>query len=431
MSWWRRLFGGDSAEEPEAEEEPARDAPGPSRVEPVEDDPERLLERLAEAPAGAFEDDDALRPIEALRQRGRDARAIDLGRRVLAQHPERVALHLRIAEMLASRGDDEGAYAMLSPFVDRSDVALDLVMLMAEIRERRGDVEGALVLYERVVGRDLDYPRARARVRRLREGRSRERDLGATLMADGALARGRYRVSRELGRGGAGTVFLAEDETLGRPVALKVYHRRGRAERERLLIEARMPARFEHPGIVRIFDLDDALAAIAMECVSGGSVRAEMRKVDLPPSRVLRWFATAAAALEHVHARGIVHRDIKPSNMLLRADDRVVLTDFGLAHALSDGDGDAEAGAGGTLAYMPPEQRAGAPAAPSMDIYAFGASLMEVLEVTAFDEPTRGMDTALSALARECMREAPSDRPNAPKLTRALVPLVALDSRPD
>ncbi len=288
-------------------------------------------------------------------------------------------------------------------------------MLGAEIAERRGDLTRALSLYERVVARDLDYPRARARVRKLREGEHRQADLGATLMADGALTRGRYRVERELGRGGAGTVFLADDLALGRKVALKVYHRRGRAERERLLAEARTPARLEHPGIVRIFDLDEGLAAIAMERVLGGSVRQELRKGAVPLARIERWLRTSADALAHVHALNVVHRDLKPSNMLLRGDDQVVLTDFGVAcdvgHVPQPGSGAGE----GTLAYMPAEQRAGAPAQPSMDLYALGASMKEILEHSATEPPAR-----LTEIASACMRSAPKDRPTAVWLASAL-----------
>src|SRR4029079_10672338 len=114
--------------------------------------------------------------------------------------------------------------------------------------------------------------------------------------------RGRYRVERELGRGGAGTVLLADDLSLGRQIALKVYQRRGRAERQRLMVEARVPARFEHPGIIRIFDLDEPLAAIAMERVRGGSVRAELAKGNVPLARIRRWLVTLCEAVSAVHA---------------------------------------------------------------------------------------------------------------------------------
>lgn len=421
MSWWRRLLGGaEEAPEPEPSTEApdAEPEPRPEPEAPPPDDPERWLEHLGDHPDRGFDDEAVLESIERLRARGREARAIDLARRVLVHHPERLAIHQRVAELLASRGDDEGAARLVAPFVDAPDAPLELWMLAAELAERRGDPERALALYERVVARDLDYPRARARVRRLREGERRAPDLGATLMADGALTRGRYRVERELGRGGAGTVFLADDLQLERKVALKVYHRRGRAERSRLLVEARTPARFEHPGIVRIFDLDESLAAIAMERVLGGSVRQELRKGDLPPERIRRWFQSAAEALAHVHAGGVVHRDFKPSNMLLRADDRVVLTDFGIACEVGWAAAEGAGGPEGTLAYMPPEQRAGAPAHPSMDLSAFGTSLQEALEHASSAPPP-----LLGELAAACLRRDPKERPTAAEIAARLAAL--------
>ncbi len=418
MSFWRRWFGGGAPPTPE-EPEPARPAAAPEsappRVElPPEDDPEGRLQRLGEDPSLLADDEVVLDALDRLRAHGREARAIDLMRRLLMHRPERLALHQRLAELLASRGDDAGAARLLEPFVDAPEAPLDLWMLAAEIAERRGDTTAALALYEQVVARDLDYPRARARVRRLREGERPAADLGATLMADGALTRGRYRVESELGRGGAGTVFVAEDLGLGRKVALKVYHRRGRAERHRLLVEARTPARFEHPGIVRIFDLDESLGAIAMERVLGGSVRQELKKGALPLARIHKWLLTTAEALALVHEAGFVHRDLKPSNFLLRADDRVVLTDFGVSCRAGYVPTAAEAGEG-TLGYMPPEQRSGATAHPSMDLYALGVSIREIFGHAASAPPSQWGE-----LAAACACEAPGHRPTVQELLRHL-----------
>lgn len=406
MSLWKRLFRRDPTPAEEAEVVDAE--PEVVEATAAPGDPELRLEQLGQGPQSELDPAEVLVLIDRLRDSEREARAIDLARRVLFHHPDALVIHQRVAEMMSSRGDDAGADKLLAPFVDGPRAPLDLWMLAAEIAERRGDAARALTLYERVVAVDLDYPRARARVRRLREGERRSHDLGATLMADGALTRGRYRVERELGRGGAGTVFLADDLSLGRKVALKVYHRRGRAERARLLVEARMPARLEHPGIVRIFDLEESLAAIAMERVLGGSVRQQLRKGALGIDRIQWWFHTAAEALAHVHERGVVHRDFKPSNMLLRRDDRVVLTDFGVACELERPLEQPGVGAEGTLAYMPPEQRKGAPPHPSMDLYALGVSLREVLEQAAGDPPAF-MNECVSA----CLRRDPGQRPNA------------------
>lgn len=414
MSWWRRLIG---KAPPEAEEP----APVPEELVALEeetrppDDPELRLERLAEGPSASLDAATVLELVERLRGQGREARALDLARRIVAHHPDARPVHQRVAEMLTSRGDDAGALRLLVRFTEDTTAPLDLLMLAAEIHEREGLPDRALALYERIVARDLDYPRARARVRRLREGAERAADLGATLMADGALTRGRYRVERELGRGGAGTVFLAEDLQLARRVALKVYHRRGRAERERLLVEARVPARFEHPGVVRIFDLEESLAAIVMERVRGGAVRGQIQKGAIPLHRALRWFETAADALEHVHQRGVVHRDFKPSNMLLRDDDRAVLTDFGLACAVGDAPGQAGEG---TRQYMPAEQRRGALAHPAMDVYAFGVSLGEVMAHCPDATPA-----GVLALVEACCAESAEARPTAADVRRELAQL--------
>jgi serine/threonine-protein kinase len=232
-------------------------------------------------------------------------------------------------------------------------------------------------------------------------------------MAEGVLARGRYRVLSELGRGGAGTVFLVEDVSLGRRCALKVYHRRGRGERVRLMSEARSAARFEHLGVVRVFDVDETLGAIAMELLPG-SIRAEHRRGGLAAARVASWLRSVAEVLEHIHAAGVVHRDLKPSNLLLRGDDRVVLTDFGLACEVGAVPSAAEAGEG-TLAYMPLEQRAGAAASPSMDLHALGVAARELLAAVAGPLPAQ-----LLALAADCERARPEDRPTAAEVRAAL-----------
>jgi serine/threonine-protein kinase len=181
-----------------------------------------------------------------------------------------------------------------------------------------------------------------------------------------------------------------------------------------LLSEARVPARLEHPGVVRIFDLDEGLAAISMERVLGGAVRQELGKGALPIARIERWVLTTADALAHVHDRGVVHRDIKPSNMLLRSDDRVVLTDFGVACEPGwrrSGPGAAE----GTLGYMSPEQRAGGAAHPAMDAYALGITLREILEHASTEPPAR-----LAELAGACLRKDPKARPTAASVRDAL-----------
>ena len=426
MSVWKRIFGRDGEAAP-TEERPAEAAPAgggaspdpagtDGGTEPVEATAEERLEALGEPGAGAPDPEELLRLFDDLCAAGRELRAIDLARRVLGHHPRLPHVCLRVAHVLAARGDDEGAYGLLEPMVSSASADLAAVMLAAEVTERRGDEVEAAALYERVLARDLDYPRARERVERLRELREPRRELaGATLLTDGALARGRYRVQKELGRGGAGTIFLARDGRLARVAALKVYHRRGRVERQRLRVEARTPARFEHPGVVRIFDLDEELGAIVMEWVRRGAVRREIDREPVPLRRVRRWLATALEAIGFIHARGIVHRDLKPSNFLLRDDDRVVLTDFGLALEVGAVAPDRGGGGEGTLAYMPPEQRAGEAVHPAADVHAFGASMREILGCTRGEIPPELLEVAAA-----CMRREPADRPTIPWILERL-----------
>jgi eukaryotic-like serine/threonine-protein kinase len=399
----RRLLGvddDDDDDEIDRRPKPISEPPAPTAADE--------LAKLGDPGSSAPSAERVLDLFEAVRAEGREARALDLVRRVIALHPALDPLSLRVAEVLSSRGDDADADALLRPIVDRPGAPLHAAMLAGEIAERRGDRTRARALYERVLAREVDYPRARERVQRLLEERESRRDLGgATLMTDGALARGRYRVLYELGRGGAGTVFAAQDIELGRLVALKIYHRRGRAERERLLVEARTPARLEHPGIVRIFDVDEELVALAMEGLDRGTVRKEIDKAQVTFRRVERWLLTTVDAVAFIHAAGFVHRDLKPSNFLLRADDRVVLTDFGLAGRVGEATALREGAGEGTLAYMPPEQRAGASAAATQDVHALGASMREILRRVTGPVPEH-----LFEVANACTRTDPQSRPS-------------------
>jgi predicted Ser/Thr protein kinase len=378
--------------------------------------PERPLSALEQlsvlARTGEADEERALALFTRATEDGLELEAIDHARRLL----ERSRLPLlaqRVAERLDARGDDAGADEVLAPVVLRTDASLDALMLAAEIAERRSDPARALSLYERIIARDLGYPRARERAFRLREARlesaDRRPDTGATLMGDGALSRGRFRVLSELGRGGAGTVFLAEDVPLGREVALKIYQRRGRTDRERMLHEARLPAMLAHPGIVRILDVDESINAIAMELASG-SLRSELGKGPLEVGLIRRAIGRAADALAFVHGAGWVHRDIKPSNLLLDAAGEVVLTDFGIAAKLGEPRPKGE----GSLGYLAPEQRSGEATQATMDVHALGATLAELLGPLGGAAPED-----LVSLSRAAMRADPKARPKLDRFRTA------------
>lgn len=207
---------------------------------------------------------------------------------------------------------------------------------------------------------------------------------GALLEAGTALPEtiGRYRVERQLARGGNGVVYLAHDPDLDRPVAIKVLRpdRLGsRAARDRLQTEARASSALDHPHIATIYEIGQTESGdlfIAMAFYEGETLRARLARGALPVADAVHIGGELADALAAAHAKGIVHRDVKPENVLLTARG-VRLLDFGIAASAQHAD--RLTGAAGTLAYMSPEQSQGAPPNPQTDVWALGVVLYELL----------------------------------------------------
>ncbi len=199
------------------------------------------------------------------------------------------------------------------------------------------------------------------------------------------LAGGRYKMRQELGRGGMGVVYEAEDTVLHRAVAYKVLppHLFGTlGHPEQLLIEARAAARLSHPNIVQVYDAgrDENGFFVVMELVRGKPLDRMLQERPLTLKGVLIIGQQVCSALGHAHDRRLVHRDLKPSNLLWsEGDRRVKLTDFGLARVLEDSRGQVHTQAAGTPSYMSPEQIRGEPVDPRTDLYAFGCVLFELL----------------------------------------------------
>jgi serine/threonine-protein kinase len=201
------------------------------------------------------------------------------------------------------------------------------------------------------------------------------------VQVNGSLLADRYRVIRRLGSGGAATVFLCEDERLGRQVAVKRMHAdspEGMARRLRR--EARLGASLSHPGLVSVFDTEtyDEGVFIVMEYVEGETLADALSRGPLDTRRALEILRALAAALDHVHAQGIVHRDVKPANVLLGKDGSVKLADLGVGIATDNTRITQSGQVLGTPAYMSPEQVDGAKPTPAVDIYALGAVAYEM-----------------------------------------------------
>ncbi len=200
------------------------------------------------------------------------------------------------------------------------------------------------------------------------------------------LLDGRYAVESRLARGGMASVYLATDTRLDRRVAIKVMHP-GLAEDPdfvaRFNREARASARLSHPDIVAVYDQgeDDGQAFLVMEYVPGATLRAVLRdRGRLSPAEALAVMDHVLAALAAAHDAGLVHRDVKPENVLVTADGRVKVADFGLARAVAGHTLTAADGALlGSPAYLAPEQVRDGTADARTDVYAAGIMLFELL----------------------------------------------------
>ena len=203
-------------------------------------------------------------------------------------------------------------------------------------------------------------------------------------MSDRALP-SRYTSVAHLASGGMGDVYRATDGLLGRTVAVKVLaerHARNADVRARFTREARAAARLSaHPSVVTVFDVGEheGQPFIVMEYLDGGSVYDRIRSAPVAPGCAVEWLRQAAAGLDAAHAQGIVHRDVKPANLLLDDEDRVHVTDFGIASAAGFDTLTLPGTVLGTAGYLSPEQARGKSATAASDRYALGVVAYELL----------------------------------------------------
>lgn len=195
-----------------------------------------------------------------------------------------------------------------------------------------------------------------------------------------------YRIERELGSGGMATVYLAVQESLDRPVALKVMNTAltlDEAFTARFIKEGRMIAGLGHPNIITIFDVGkiESRPYIAMEYIAGGTLQDHI-EAGLAPERVITIIRSITKALAHAHSRGIIHRDVKPANILFHTSGEAILTDFGVAKATDGSATMTSATTIGTPNYMSPEQIHGQKVDARTDQYGLGSVLHECLTGT-------------------------------------------------
>jgi eukaryotic-like serine/threonine-protein kinase len=263
---------------------------------------------------------------------------------------------------------------------------------------------------------------------------------------EGRLIAGRYRLTEQIGRGGMGTVWRAEDEVLGRQIALKRLHTQPHLSADELLTlyermrrEARSAARVTHPNVIVVHDVvdDEGRPCIVMEYVPGSTLADFLQGgATVPPGEAARIGLGMVAALRAAHAAGVLHRDVKPGNVLLGAHDRVVLTDFGIA--MTDGTSTLTKTGEmvGSIDYMAPERIRGQQPGPASDLWALGASLYQAVEGRPPFRRETAMETAyaiavdalkpmkqagpLEPLIELLLAKNPDERPSAEQTERAL-----------
>ncbi|KMS70937.1 hypothetical protein ACM01_29380 [Streptomyces viridochromogenes] len=258
--------------------------------------------------------------------------------------------------------------------------------------------------------------------------------------SEGRLIGGRYRLGEQLGAGGMGAVWAGLDVLVGREVAVKeAYVAQGPSRVERILREARAAARVNHPSVVTVHDvvMEDGRPWIVMERVHGESLAALLeRQRSLPEREAARIALCVLEALSAAHARGVLHRDVKPGNVLLGADGRVVLSDFGIAYIAGEESLTRSGEFMGSLAYTAPERMGGRRPGPASDLWSLGVLLFQMVEgwspfqresvegtvgavLTAKTPETRRAD-ALASVIADLLSKEPDERPEADRVVRAL-----------
>lgn len=430
MSWWRRLWKDETAEAPLQKQPPAdgdtaslssqstAHEPGISEADQKE---QLQLERLRLlGHAGGATPTEALAMLRRRTGTLAQAAAVQALAHGLLHHKEKTeasdALRVAVARLLDEAGQAQRAARLLS-----TTQAPAARMFCADLHARDGKLPLALSLIERVLAQDIDLPGAKERRERwaaqlgLTERRAQAHSAGATVLTlpDNSHS---LRLLREVARGGAATIYEAEDENLGRRAAYKVYHR-GSDDRQQIEREARLCHRFAGRSVVRVFDAHPEEGWLAMEWMRGGSLH---RPNPSLKAEVLvhDWLPEILLALRRVHGGDHVHADVKPANILLRASGEAVLSDFGICTAVGT------PALAGTPGYISPERLAGAAACKSDDIYAIG----RILEDRLRDSKRRAI--AIGAARRrtlqdlaECFvaeaRERPKDAAEALRLFRS------------
>lgn len=250
----------------------------------------------------------------------------------------------------------------------------------------------------------------------------------------GKTLEGRYEIKEALGGGGMAQVYRGEDRLLHRSVTIKILREQFANDKDfiaRFQQEARSVAKLSHPNVVSIYDVgqENGLHYLVMEYVEGRSLKEVIKERGcLPVPEALDIAIQICEALEHAHENGVIHRDIKPHNILITKHGRVKVTDFGIAQAMTEATLTYSGTLLGSVHYLAPEQARGEPAGITVDIYALGIVLYEM--VTG-EVPFQG-DTPLAVALKHLQEEPRPPRELNPAVPPALERIIlrALDKDP-
>jgi len=242
----------------------------------------------------------------------------------------------------------------------------------------------------------------------------------------GTVLSGRYKLEAKLGSGGMSTVYLARDTTLDRSVAVKVMHREMSEQEDQLQRfrqEARAVAKLSHPNVVAVIDAgeDGGHPYIVFEYVEGETLKQRINRVGaLDPQEALAYAIEIARGLTVAHNRNMVHRDIKPQNVLIDAEGRAKLTDFGISRQLEQDGMTATGRVLGTTDYVAPEQAMGQPVDQRSDIYSLGVVLYEML----VGQVPFQADSQVGVAMKHVNEELPDVQQRRPELSAAAAMVV-------
>ncbi|MHB8482837.1 MAG: protein kinase domain-containing protein [Nitrospiria bacterium] len=324
---------------------------------------------------------------DIFKQMGDADRAISLYQKVTSNSKNYEQASLLLGDLFQQKGMLGPAREKYQKLIDRKSITrenLETFYNLALLTEKIGDLHEAVSLYEKILAEDLNY----------KDVSSRLEQLGVKVKQTAALTpeeteahtiTSRYKIIGELGRGGMGIVYRAEDTVLKRIVAYKILpdsFKNNPQFLESFMLEARTAAALNHPNIVTIYDTGRVGSDyyITMECVDGMTLKDLLVKSGggIPAHIVMTIARQLCLGLEYAHDKNVIHRDIKPANLMLTRDKTVKIMDFGLAKLLHEGSSE-KTTVKGTPYYMSPEQILGKNVDALTDLYALGCTIYHLL----------------------------------------------------